>query len=51
MRKWKTTVVMTTAIVSLLGSTMSASASGLKEFFDADYYSSRYEDLKNAFWR
>lgn len=48
-RQLKKTMVVVAALALMLTSTLSTSAAGLKDVFDAKYYTERYEDLNKAF--
>lgn len=47
--KGKKILAFCLAAVLLAGSTLKASAAGVKDVFDADYYAGRYSDLKSAY--
>lgn len=49
MRKYQKKLVILTAVGVLAAGTLSVSAAGLRDVFDAKYYADTYEDLKNAY--
>ena len=49
MRKYQKKLVILTAVGALTVGSLSVSAAGLRDVFDAKYYADTYEDLKNAY--
>lgn len=49
MGKIRRTVLAGTAVTVFLAGTVTATAAGLEDIFDAEYYADNYEDLKEAF--
>ena len=49
MRKYQKKLVILTTVGALAVGSLSVSAAGLRDVFDAKYYADTYEDLKKAY--